>query len=263
MTHQVSPHAIVGLGALGRALESFLQDTPTESPAAVLFAVKAFDLEAALREHSTKWPAEIPFVTLCNGYIWPVFTKLKPVLKDRPIRVGMTTIGSTIKSNGTIEVFSVGATTAWGNWEPSGTRPTESELRLLRRFPKGQWIDDVRPLIRQKWIFNTVINTLAAAHRLPANAALKKHQAETSELCAESIKLADKIWPDLPWDISADDLLKKLWDVVDATARNENSMARDIRLNRRTESDYLAGIAEQYEGFPALKHLHRLITQKT
>jgi ketopantoate reductase len=187
MTHQVSPHAIVGLGALGRALESFLQDTPTESPAAVLFAVKAFDLEAALREHEAKWPQEIPFVTLCNGYIWPVIAKLKPILKTRPIRVGMTTIGSTIKSNGTIEVFSTGAITAWGNWGLSNSSPTERELRLLRRFPKGQWIDDIRPQFRLKWVFNTVINTLAAAHRLPDNAALKKHRDEAYAILMESI----------------------------------------------------------------------------
>ena len=263
MTHQVSPHAVVGLGALGRALESFLQGTPTENPAAILFAVKAFDLEAALREHEAKWPKEIPFVTLCNGYIWSVIAKLKPILNDRPIRIGMTTIGSTIKSDGTIEVFSAGTMTAWGNWGLSKPRPSEGELRLLRRFPKGQWIDDIRPHIRQKWIFNTVINTLAAAHKLPDNATLKKHRDEATEIFAESMQLADKIWPDLPWDISGEDLSKKLWDVVNVTARNENSMARDMRLNRPTESAYLAGIAEQHDGFPGLKRLHSLIALKT
>jgi hypothetical protein len=78
MVHAVSNKGIVGLGALGQAIDGFIP--ATENPAAVLFAVKAFDLEYALLEQADQWPEKTPFVTLCNGYIWPVIEKVYPRL---------------------------------------------------------------------------------------------------------------------------------------------------------------------------------------
>ena len=155
MVHAASPKGIIGLGALGQAIDQLLP--VAANPAAILFAVKAFDLERALVEQSCLWPEQIPFVTLCNGYIWPVIEKVYPQLNRRPIRIGMTTIGSTIKPNGNVIIFSENTMTAWGYWpdlKVISVKPAPEELHLLKQFPGGVWFDDIRPIIRRKWIMN-------------------------------------------------------------------------------------------------------------
>ena len=262
MTHAKSSKGIIGLGALGRAIDTFIPESTT-SPAAILFTVKAFDLEAAIKDEASAWPAELPFITLCNGYIWPIIERLKPILGSRPIRVGMTTIGSTLTENGSVEIYANNTTTSWGLWGSQQEKidPSPAELQLLGLFPNGTWHDDIRPLIRQKWILNVVINSLGAAHRLQRNGLLASHRQETEELLDEAVSLAELLWPDVPWpENQKQDLSKKLWHVVDATSGNENSMARDVRLSRLTESEYLAGVALNYDGFAKLKTIHKKIT---
>ena len=259
MVHAISPSGIVGMGALGRGIESTITSAAFASPPAVLFTVKAFDLKQALLEQADNWDPEIPFIILSNGFIWPVVDDVKFKLKKRPLRIGMTTIGSTIKPNGAVEVFSANTITAWGNWGIQDSSPTKQELELLHLFPRGQWFDDIRPMIRQKWLLNVVINTLTGVHHLQSNSLLVHHRKEAEQILAEAYKLAAILWKDLPWDISAEEMKSKLWALVQATAGNENSMAKDIRMKRRTESDYLAGIALQHEGFPLLKELHQEI----
>jgi ketopantoate reductase len=260
MTHHVSPHGIVGLGALGRALETFLEGAPTSPPPAVLFTVKAFDLERALREQATRWPVDIPFVTLCNGYIWPVIEKLgRVVLGHRPIRLGMTTLGSTVAPDGSLRIFSEGSMTAWGHVGTPSQSPTAEELSLLKRFPNGQWHDDMGPWLRQKWIFNVVINTMAAAYRLPNNGQLRGYRDEVEACLSEACDLAKIIWTNIPSALSEQELSNRLWQLIESTSKNENSMARDVRLQRPTESAFLAGISMDFDGFPALKKLHKSI----
>jgi len=259
MTHQVSPKGIVGLGALGRALELFMPEILP--PGAVIFAVKAFDLEAALLEHASRWPENIPFVTMCNGFIWPIIERLENKLGKRPIRIGMTTLGSTIKPDGSLKIFADGTTTAWGHWPKTNgealVKPSKVELDILGHFPGGEWFNDIRPIIRRKWILNVVINSIVGAYRLPKNGLLVNHKQEIEAALAEAINLADKLWPGLNWEAEEKhNFQAKIWNVVNATAENENSMVRDLRLGRRTESDYLAGIASNFDGFSYLKNLH-------
>lgn len=232
-------------------------------PAAVLFTVKAFDLENALLEQSDQWTESLPFITLCNGYIWPVIENIYPRLGRRPIRVGMTTIGSTIQDDGTLLIFANHTSTAWGHWPDShvpSITPDHRELELLRHFPDGQWHDDIRPMIRRKWIYNVVINSVAAALQLKKNGLLLNNRAKVETAAIEAIELSDKLWPNLTFEtLDKSKILEQIWQVIHATAGNQNSMVRDVLLGRRTESDYLAGLAMDYDGFPTLKRLHGLI----
>lgn len=261
MAHRVSPRGIVGLGALGQALEILTSDR--SSLGVVFFAVKAFDLRDALLEQADKWPNHLPFITMCNGYIWPIILDIQNQLGGRPIRVGMTTIGSTIMPSGDFRVFADGTTTAWGNWPSPGNTPTppsSEELRCLESFPNGTWCDDIRPMIRRKWVLNVAINSLTAAHRLKRNGLLRNYKNQLEGVLIEAMDLAAKLWNDVPWESGArDTILRKLWQVVDSTAGNQNSMARDVMLGRRTESDFLAGMARDFSGFHQLKQLHDTI----
>jgi ketopantoate reductase len=221
--------------------------------------VKAFDIKQALLEQSSRWPDAVPFVTLCNGFIIREISEAIPHLGHRLVRMGMTTIGSRINTDQSVTIFQQDTTTAWGPWDPLRTpkaTPTPGELQLLRQFPNGQWHQDMRPLICRKWILNVVLNSLCAAHALERNARLREFRHEAEALLIEAHELARKLWPNLPEFPSIQDASETLWRVVAATAGNENSMARDHRLGRPTESDFLAGMARDFEGFPALKAIH-------
>jgi ketopantoate reductase len=259
MSQHVSPAGVVGLGALGSAVVQILGSKPQESPGAVLFCTKAFDLEQALIEQAQAWAPALPFVILSNGYVWPIIEKLNRLLSKRPVRIGMTTIGSTISKDGQVQVFLENSQTAWGNWANIGPQPSAQELETLGRFPNSSWHHDIRPLIRQKWILNVVINSLAAVYRLPNNGSIVQHKAEADRLLEESWDLAQQIFMGVPPDITITDMQAKLWQVIGTTANNENSMARDVRLKRRTESDYLAGMATRYPGYPTLRRMHELL----
>lgn len=263
MTHRVSPLGIVGMGALGHALEQFVSSNKQSEPGAILFCVKAFDLEQALIEHANQWRAETPFVILCNGYIWPIVEKLSSYLGSRPIRIGMTTIGSTIHPDGHIQIFSQNTITAWGNWGNSRSPARSNELETLHSFPNSSWHEDIRPLIRQKWILNVVINTLGGAYKLLSNSHVKMHREESESLLQEAWELSGILFKESADGLSLEYMRKRLWDLVEATGGNENSMAKDVRLGRKTESDFLAGIASPYDGYPTMKKFHAKITHQT
>jgi ketopantoate reductase len=262
MTHKISPKGIVGLGALGQALDLILPAPGLMPPPVVLFTVKAFDLKEALIESASRWPEDIAFVTLSNGFIANEIAAATPHLAHRPIRTGMTTIGSSINADHSVSIFKQNSMTAWGPWRHDMSQlntPTPGELQLLKIFPNGQWHDDMRPLICRKWILNTVLNSMSAAGGLDRNSRLMTLRHEAEALLDEAYELARLLWPKLPDFPSRGEASAHLWYVVHATADNENSMARDCRLGRRTESEYLAGMALDFDGFPKLKAIHQRI----
>jgi len=264
MAHGVSAKGIVGLGALGQAIDQLTSDKPTLG--VVFFTVKAFDLRNALLEQADKWPSHLPFITMCNGYIWPIILDIENQLGGRPIRVGMTTIGSTIMPSGDVRIFADGTTTAWGNWPSPGKRliPAKpEELECLESFPNGTWCDDIRPMIRRKWILNVAINSVVAVHGLERNGLLINHKQEVEEVLAEALELSAKLWNDLPWaEKEREKISDQLWLVVEKTASNQNSMVRDVLMRRRTESEFLAGIAQDFTGFTKLKKIHEAIIKR-
>ena len=52
-----------------------------------------------------------------------------------------------------------------------------------------------------------------------------------------------------------DKLFEEMVCLISSTANNENSMARDLRLNRKTENDYLAGLSVGRRGYEGLNEL--------
>lgn len=266
MSHRVSPLGIVGMGALGQALERFVAAKKFQRPGAILFCVKAFDLEQALIEQFNLWPENIPFVILSNGFIWPIVEKLSPQLGPRPIRIGMTTIGSTIEPDGSVKIFSENTITAWGNWGSSPQSPhspQSEELETLKSFPNASWCDDIRPMIQQKWILNVVINTLGGAYRLPSNSLVANYKKEAEQLLSEAWQLSRVLFQNFSQNPSLEEMRSRLWKLVKATGGNENSMAKDVRLGRKTESDFLAGIALAHDGYPTLKRLHSKVLEQS
>ena len=100
-----------------------------------------------------------------------------------------------------------------------------------------------------------MINTLAAARRLPCNGDILADLPMLTAVFTEAWELGKTLWGS--WPMKKDETYQALLRLIDATAKNENSMARDVRLGRRTESDYLAGLAKDTRCFPLLTSLHR------
>jgi ketopantoate reductase len=252
-------HNIIGMGALGRALRPLVPETSK----VVFFCVKAFDLKQALIEQHQKWPMDIPFITLCNGYIYQIVSSLETQLAGRTVRLGMTTMGATLMQNGDVRVFRDGALTCWGP-KPDETddrlRPTKDEKDLIKSNQGWSWYDDMSSVLQKKWVFNATLNTLSAALELSRNGLLHDHVETAESVLQESMELSEKLWSiRLAQEVKStwhDDF----WGLVSKTSQNENSMARDVRLGRPTESEYLAGMASRYDGFPYLKKYHEQIT---
>ncbi len=248
---------IIGMGAIGSAIR------PLVAPEArlVFFCVKAFDLSQALEEQATLWDEDIPFITLSNGYLNPIFEKFSAAHKGRHLRAGMTTMGASYDDRGELKVFAAGAETMWGPQKTSNPpcSPNADELKSVSKNSGWSWQDDMRPHLRRKWIFNATINTLCAALRLKNNGMLRHHKSLTDDVFAEAYNLSLELWPEPEMKESLSNVREQLWMLIEKTQLNENSMARDVRLGRMTESVFMAGVAHGRAGFPQLKRLDQEI----
>jgi ketopantoate reductase len=107
-----------------------------------------------------------------------------------------------------------------------------------------------------------VLNTLSGANRLPSNGdAAKLFAQDLERLAQEVFALSRELWPD--WQPSWTVLWTKLEQLIRSTATNENSMARDVRLGRKTEAEVLSGLvlqAKQPRSYPLLLDLHQRLS---
>lgn len=256
---QASPQRsnIIGMGALGQALRPLIP----EDAAVVFFCVKAFDLKSALLDQAGKWPMGVPFVTLSNGFLGDILSEVLPALGARPLRLGMTTMGAAFDSQGLLKVYQEGSQTCWGHWgEANGAPVSEAEAELCKKN-NWQWMSDVRPMLRRKWIFNTTLNTLCGALRLANNGNLLNHKALANDVLHEAFQLSAELWPEVELNENENQLKDQLWRLVELTSKNENSLMRDVRLGRRTESAFLAGQAAGKKGYDRLKTYHAVLAR--
>jgi 2-dehydropantoate 2-reductase len=218
-------------------------------------AVKAFDLASALN-----WTAELPpgaaVVPLSNGAVAGLVQDAATRRRDLRWRLGFATIGITETAAGIFERRSRTGEVAFGPL-PGAAGPTPLEERLAAAGTPFKWHPGILWMHRRKWLYNTVINTLAAARRLPSNGALLALLPELLAVFDEAHRLGAALWG--PWPLPRADLYQGMIALIEATADNENSMARDRRLGRRTESAYLAGLAADQARYPQLAALHRAL----
>lgn len=232
---------------------------PVEPSAAVqyFFAVKTYDLVAALKEWLPRIPSSARIVLLCNGYIEGLLTNVRSEFPKHVLHKGVVTRGAKFLPNGTLELSEEGQI-CWGDQG----EPSAFENELFERRSEFRWEFDACRRRRDKWYCNTVLNTLSGAHRLACNGAALEHP-DYQRLADEVFQLGLMLWPD--WAAESErSRLKLLLDrLIHSTRNNENSMAVDVRLNRPVEIEVLSGIAKTvaaYEqSFPLLTHLHRTI----
>lgn len=282
---------IVGPGAVGQMLAFFLRSVApldvrgrhgrTEIQASVLFkgrkesiriakgkgsaklwifATKAYDLEAALLATLPEMEAGAVIVLLANGYIESIIAPLRGRYPHLIWRKGLVLRGCRFLDEGSLALSDAGDV-IWGDsGEPT---PLEKEIFQKLSGDHFRWDSDACTRRREKWIFNTVLNTLSGAYGLARNGLALDHP-DFLPLGREVFALAHELWPD--WTFRDDDMLRELRRVIDLTKENENSMARDRRLGRPVEADFLSGyvlsVPNGQRDYPRLWSLHHQLSAK-
>ena len=286
--------AIVGGGAVGRMLAYFLQaidltpivygrrgveridqkillrgvtrslvTTGEESePELWLFATKAYDLSSALDQWLPHISPDISAVLLCNGFLEPSLRGIRQRFAQHTLLKGIVARGARTSADGTIVVSDSGHIIWGGSQTPT---PIEQKLFGALRSEGFHWDGDVCRLRKEKWFCNAVLNTLSGAYQLSRNGDAPL-LPEYKELCHEVFRLGLHYWPE--WQGQNANLEMLLHELISKTSDNENSMAVDVRLGRRTEADFLAGLVSHFPDartrFPLLSRLHaRIIAMGT
>ena len=224
---------------------------------AVFVTVKAFDLKSALTQHLRRFPTAIPIVPVGNGHIYDELCELRGRYPDFLWRLGVCTIACRPVADGRIRLGNPKAKLIWGPLSKAEPRVATESAWLELDPGLFQWQTDPFPAYRTKWIFNTTLNTLAAALRLRTNGDVLAHSEELEAVFSEAYALAQNLWPSGAAEKAK--LYGELLILIDETRLNQNSMNQDRELGKRTESEFLAGLAENYPGFPILKKYHRTL----
>lgn len=227
----------------------------------VLITVKAFDLAAALR-HSDLAPRSAPIVSVGNGSVEDIIQTYAVTRPDRNFRLGLATLGvSLLSADGHEPCFGLRSTVgkvAFGAFLGPVVNATPCERQLTTADEIFAWEASALISHRRKWLYNTVINSICAAQRLPRNGELLAQSADLAAVFDEAYALGELRWG--AWVIAKSELYAGLIELIQSTSANENSMARDRRLGLPTESDFLAGLARGDQRFPRLNALHALIS---
>jgi ketopantoate reductase len=229
------------------------------------FATKAFDLEGSIRRIVKYLPLECPIIPVSNGYTEPTLRALGKEYRDRAWRTGFCSVGVSQISDASYEIRSQRGGVVFGplhlnsevKFEISGV-----EKELLNR-DHGEfffWADPISSSQHLKWLYNTVINTVCAAYSLSNNGQTLEKIPLMREMTKEAYRLGNELWGN--WGISEEKVFDDLIALVTSSASNENSMARDIRMHKRTETDWLAGVARGKSSYPLLNQYHSLISSK-
>lgn len=229
----------------------------------VFFATKAFDLEGAVRRIVKYLPPECSIIPISNGYTEPQIKGVSKEIPGRLWRNGFCSFASSQTSESSYELRSTKGGVVFG---PLGVKsmearqhPSPIEQDFLNR-DGGEfftWADPVAPSQHLKWFYNTVINTVCASYKLSNNGQALEKIPLMRELSSEAFKLGIEIWGQ--WSVTEEKIFENLIALITSSAANENSMARDVRLQKRTESEWLAGIAKGRSSYPLLNQYHNQI----
>jgi len=236
-----------------------LDDADLSKVGITFFTVKAFDLEGAVRRFVKYIPKNSVMIPLSNGYTEPSVRILAQEHPDYIWRNGFCTIGVSQTNEGSYQLRSNRGGCVFGPMTYQHGEKTQQKIpeQMLFDSDRGQfffWRDPIGPAQHMKWIFNTVLNSLCGVYRFANNGMVLEKINIARALTSEAYRLGVELWG--PWGETEEKVFEDLIALVTATSANENSMARDIRLGQRNETEWLAGVVGNRVGFPILSEFN-------
>jgi len=223
----------------------------------VFTTTKAHQLSASIATNAAYLAPGIPVVVACNGMVdeeMALLTQRYPFQWRR----GTMTYAAKFLAPGRWRVTNERGTLAWGPWPDSQAEPCAIERELVAAIKGWEWQPDIAQHVREKWLFNSALNSLCGELNLKSNGESLKHRAALATLFAEAYRLGEELWG--AWRETEEGLFRRLLALIEATAENQNSLMRDLEQGHRTESLYLAGLLTRASGsYPALQRAHAAI----
>ena len=232
---------------------------PQHSSPIVAIHVKAYDLERALSTHQHWMLSQSVVMVSCNGYVDTILSDFKLARPDISLCRAVNFVGvrplaanEYVVSGRHPESFMVDARTA-----PKDPR-LANFLPTLISNPVFTQNRAIMQLTQKKWLFNTTLNTFCARFNLDSNGLVLEKEEQLRALFAESFSLGQRLYPNFVFTDEAK-AYQEMKVLIAKVCHNQNSMVADRRANRRTESDFLAGMAQEFDGFPLLREYHQYI----
>ncbi len=213
--------------------------------------VRAPDLLSAAREWLPRLRPGIPVTILCNGRIEDEVRTLRAEFPHFRWRQGVAFFGT--KEEGDGWLVSGGGKVLLGALDRNDSSTTfEDHVWQALASAGFLWVKNPREVVREKWWLNTVLNTLCARWRLAENRLALQYPDELRQLGEEAYALGEELDGAWPQELSL--YQKALQELIQATAANENSLARALRLKLPHENEYLGGVVEKARGaYPLLR----------
>ena len=223
-------------------------------PDLIIVAVKSYQVESVLKTWGTEFK-QTTTVIISNGILDEVVRQFG---LESSIALGTTNIGVKLVDDGLWRVFNNNGQLVWGSESRSRSMVETEIVKALSH--KGFSYEKKAKVTRQeKWLFNTVINSLCAIHKLASNGDLLSREVELTGLFNDAYSLGTEIFG--KWALDKDPLWQKLIQLIQSTKGNENSMARDIRLGRPTENEFLSGLVNKSEAdYPVLREIYKKLS---
>ncbi len=196
-----------------------------------------------------------PLAVLCNGYVDDLLEDVRDRfgLQGQLIEQASVYLGAKRLRDGTVvesvHPRKVLLSNSWADVASRLSSPAEGAIRF-------ECSGDMPTALAKKWIINAAVNSLCAKYDLATNGELLGHQEELDGLIDEAIGLAKLLYPGL----DATQIHREMvYEIIEQTENNMNSMVADLRRHQPTESRYLAGLALGHAEFPRLAAIHRAI----
>lgn len=243
-----------------------LSDADLSKVAIVFITVKAFDLAGVINRYLPYISTEVPVIPLCNGAVDGIVMTAAQKFPHFNWRLGVCDFGVTQISDEIYSLKSTSGRAAWGPLQLSSVKvgeQTEIEKQILSDDGNSffVWDIDILSRSRHKWLFNVTINSLSAVHNLEKNGALLNDLNILKKVFKEAFCLGLELWGS--WSKTESELYGELIRLITATSENENSMARDLRMGKKTENCFLANLASDKRGYNELKKLSEEIERRT
>ena len=232
---------------------AYEKDTAVSEFDLCFITTKSYDIENAFLSHLNLIKKSRKIIFFTNGYTIDLARKLESKLNGKMIEFGVTDRGI-VKEDGIFKAKSKQGTFRW-----SSKNLSEVENYILNsNDPKFSIESNPSAIVFGKFVKNVVINSITAAYSLERNGLVDTNSVLFQKAFDEAYDLATSLFLEAP--INKENLQKQTASLVESTKDNFNSMAYDRSVGRKTESDFLAGIAMGKDGYPTLKQLHIEIT---